>query len=99
MLSMQDKAICLGRHCLQSAIMLNDEMLIADSLIELYSLYSDNKNKREIENIMITHYFNTQYELVRQKMLTCFEDLEYVEKNKNHDEMLYLFENLMDLNF
>lgn len=98
-MDMIESAGRLANYCLQSALKMNDEGLIGDSLIASYSLSLQDNEKKEIENLMIIHYFNTQYEDTRRKMLQYFPDLKHVEKNENNHEAIFLYENLLTFSF
>jgi hypothetical protein len=85
--------------CLEAANRLGDELLIAECLVMLYELIADKNAKNILEDLMIKHYHHTQYVVARKKMLSCFQDLKYVENNSIHQEMLPLFEDLLHFNF
>jgi hypothetical protein len=83
--------------CLEAAINLNDEILKAECLIRLYGLTLDLKAKKIVEDLMIKHYYQTQYLEARKKMLSCLEDLKYVETKNNDQTMKPLFEDILAL--
>lgn len=93
-----EKCMPLIYSCLEAEIVKNDEVLKADCLICLYDLALDADKKKMVEDLMITHYFNTQYVSARKKMLHAFKDLKYVENKYNHDNMTSLFEDLLAFN-
>jgi hypothetical protein len=98
-MDMIESAARLANYCLQSSLKINDQELIGESLIASHSLSLQDKERKKIENLMIIHYFNTQYEHTRSKMLRYFPDLKHVEKNENNDDMFFLYENLLTFGF
>jgi hypothetical protein len=94
-----EKAVKLSYFCLDMAVKMQDEILTADSLISLYGLANDAASRKIIEDLMISHYFNTQYVAARQKMLACFAELKYVEIKHYDDEIRPIFEDLLAFNF
>jgi len=92
-----DDAVKLLYFCLEAAHHIDDEILKTECLIKLYKLIAEPEGKNIIENLMIKHYYQTQYANQRRKMLDCFCDLKHVENKYLHDEMTPLFEDLLIL--
>lgn len=90
-----EEAIKLIYFCLEASESVEDDLLKAQSLVMLYDFISDPEGKNIIENLMIEHYFETQYVLARKKMLASFYDLKYVEHKVNMDEVTALYEDLL----
>ncbi|MBX3709292.1 MAG: hypothetical protein KIT56_09640 [Gammaproteobacteria bacterium] len=87
-------AVKLLYSCLSISMRLEDDILKAECLIMLYQLV-DGDSRKNIEDLMIKHYFNTQYVMARHKMLNCFQDLIYVEQRCHVDELSLLFEDIL----
>ncbi len=94
---MMEEAIKLIYFCLETTESIKDELLKAECLVLLYQYIPDLEGKRIIENLMIEHYYQTQYSAARRKMQACFHDLKYVENKYQHDDMTPLFEDLLIL--
>lgn len=95
LVNMNQDAIKLSYYCLEAAVELGDEVLKADSIILLYHLLADNEGRSIVEDFMVPLYFHTQYAIVREKLLACFEDLQYVEQQHTNTEMTLLYEDLI----
>lgn len=89
------QAIKLAYFCLRAAIKIGDEVLKAKSLMLLHDWVEDIKDRKKIEDLMIEHYFVTQYAGVREKMLYFFNELKHVEKRYDCSEATLLFEDLL----
>ncbi len=92
---MQEDAVKLVYFCLEASHQIEDELLKTDCLIKLYQLITEPEGKKIIENLMIEHYYHTQYTVARRKMLDCFHDLQYVENKYHQDDITPLFEDLL----
>lgn len=95
MAAMNDEAIKLAYFCLEASEKMNDALLKSESLVMLYDLISEPEGKKLVENLMIEHYFQTQYVVAREQMLASFHDLKHVESKQNQEEMTSLFEDLL----
>jgi hypothetical protein len=91
------ECIPLAYFCLEAADKIGDEVLKAKSLILLHDWVEDINDRKIIEDLMIEHYFTTQYKAVRVKMLNGFNGLKYVEKRYDYSEMMLLFEDVLAL--
>jgi tetratricopeptide (TPR) repeat protein len=91
----QQDAAKLAYFCLQAAYSLNDELLIAESLSVLFKLAERVEVRKVIENLMIEHYFKTQYVSAKEMMLKTFADLKYVECQNDMLSMTALYEELL----
>jgi tetratricopeptide (TPR) repeat protein len=92
---MQEDAVKLIYFCLEASHQMNDELLKTECLMKLYQLIVDPEGKKIIENLLIEHYYHTQYTVARRKMRDCFHDLKYVENKYHHDDITPLFEDLL----
>ena len=97
-LGINEEVLRLGYACLESAARLGDEQLKAESLIVLYRDAND-EAKNIIEDLMIEHYHATQYVCAREKMLTVYQDLKYVENCRDNQEIELLYMDLLELRF
>jgi len=91
----KDKTITLVYYCLEASSKIGDEVLEAESLVLLYELVLDPVAKQRVEDLMITHYFNTQYVEARKIMLSGCPDLKYVEKKSDSNEIIALYNDLL----
>lgn len=94
-----EDAVRLAEYCHVLAVQAEDEPLQAESLIQLYQLIQDRERKQKIEDLMIIHYFNTRYAISREKMLSCYQDLKFVEHQYHHDELTSLFEDCLSAEY
>lgn len=94
-LNRRKEAAKLAYFCLKGAYYIDDDILKTECLVTLYNLIPEVEGKRLIENLMIEHYYHTQYFFARQKMLDSFHDLKYVENKYPDDEITPLFEHLL----
>jgi|GEM_PF-3224835 hypothetical protein len=92
---MIEDAIRLANFCLDASTQLVDDVLKADSLSLLHGIDNDSGSRRVIEDLMVMHYYETQFYLARQKLLSSFPDLKYVEHSHKKDEFTPLFEDLL----
>lgn len=90
------EALELAYACLIAARKLNDDWLLAESLIMLARLVNTKKEKA-VADAMIKHYCQTQYAGARKNLLLCYPDLKYVEKRNCESEAVSLFEELLTL--
>lgn len=94
-LALKEEAAKVAYYCLMAAEDTHDELLKAESLVMLYQLVQTTEAERLIEDLMIEHYFNTQYFVAKQQMLAYFVDLKHVESKYTQDAMCSLFEELL----
>jgi hypothetical protein len=97
LLNMTQRICKLAYFCLASAIDLEDELLKAESLALLHGLVMRADARQVIEDMMIEHYYHTQYDQARKMMLNSFIDLQHVEKKNKNLTITVLYEDILSL--
>lgn len=94
-----EEAVKLAEYSYFLATQIENEFMQADCLVLLYQLANNSERKRQIEDMMIMHYFNTHYTVSREILLDCCQGLKFVEFREHHDELAALFSDCMAVEY